>query len=1551
MKEKYNDKNTISEKRKRKILKFLKGKLKKGHEKSNGIEFMGLCANVLTIATYCSISPAFAGYQGIKALYYISSAAIGVMGSYAIWQFFCLLGYERLRRIWNWLNEVRKRVRRYYVKQSFLIKVVIGILMTVVAVFIYNWRDTTYYTTVTEIYGIPEGVGMSLTPSEREERSDYWKIEEYRFRKRIRLTYVESYQQLDLMREYSTAYSMAFFRPSAQIIYTYKKNENKYRSYGEQYYMTARKNGFREPEKIRYYDSCGKLLLEEKNRNGNKFEILIYSSEDMPQLLNSTLLCSPGEQTIESGMTSWYIETNYNAEGMPESRRLIPRINNQYGVNGERYVFDENKRLTELCYLDIDGEPACNKDGIMLIKFQHEENGNLRSISYFSDENGIKKTEGFNNVYCEKFEYDAYGNLTERRQLGRDENWQYDDNGIYMYQYTYIDGMLEEEAFWGKGNKPLRDNRYHSRVINFKEQKNIFGREIIIILDASSSTNEIEKLETSEKYPSKNVSIPVGIDKQMADIDSKKMEKGQGVLADVDILDKQKDTENRNSNNPGKEQDCFGAREKFTRKYSSIHYKIKSQNRIVEESYRNSVGNLIANESGYAVKQFQYDTHMRVISESYLDIKTHPCYVNGGYAEVRMTYNQDNELVCVEYLDTEGGLINNNKLGYAYVTYERLEHDQGKKIISCFYDKFGELTLLPKLGYAIEERFYNERGLLDSEAYYDNTNVPICRTDYKVAKIEYSYANDGNCIKVWYQDVNGQPANRCDVGYAVKYREYKNGKLMKEYYEGYQDQNLIAISDREKGVAAIEYIYNNNGQKEKEWYLDTGGELALRSDIGCASLEFRYDNTGRCSGESYYGTKNEPIIRQDKGYAAVEHEYDEFGQCLSSRFFDTDGNAVISKEDHCAGYEYGYDDWGNTTDYKYIGLDGSLMIRRDLGYAWLHSVYDIEGNEREVYYYDSEGRSVISKEGGYSFCKKEFDKGNMIEAQYYDTEGNLVLRKDKGYAIVKCEYDNQSQVISEFYYDIAKQLVINTEFLCAGKKFQYDEAGNVSEVCFLGKDKEKIIHRNYGYAQIKYKNDISGNIMAVAYYDTEGKPIAQKAGGYASYEKIELEDNWVEYRYYNTKGELVICRDTGCAIIREKNDEYGQCICELYYGIDSRPIICKKYQSAGRKWEFDENGNVTKLMCLDLNGELMVRTDLGYAQICYKYDDLGQEIYVAYLDANDERVKEEECGYSFYTKEYDDEGNWIGNKYYDIEGNLTMGNDWGCAILKRSYDEYGQHVASRYYNPENELVISSVFHCAGYEYGYDENGNQIVTRYIGVDGKNMYRKDLGYAQEYCKYDCFGNKICLSYRDIDGNLVGSKDGGNASCEYFYDNRNHVIETRYYDINGNLMLLNDTGYAICKEEYDEFGERLFYHFYGLNGEEVISKLDYCAGYQYSYDNKGNLVSVLYIDPTNEPMVRKNMGCAEVRYKYDNDGNQIEWKYLDEKRRLVVEKVNGYAKSRYKYGENGKLILVSYYDAEGKLINGVDGYAIMKFDCDSAGNYLKVNYYDQNGREISR
>ncbi len=417
------------------ILLRLKKAIEDNHAKSNWINIGVMITNIMGLVVNHSISSEYAEAQDMPVIYLSRIAAI-IMCGILCWEFICLVGYQNWEKVGKFIQTIAERFVKYFQNHSRKYRIalfMIIILALVLAAGIRknvrrNYHTTEYYTSVTEVYGLPTGVGDPLDQEELDHRSGYWRIDDYPYRQHTVLTYVDPYQQMELMRKYSRLYSMELFQTPARIEYEYTSNTVSGR------YLN----------KISYYSSSGKLLLELDGNGSDQYELSVYSPEERPQLFQSTLLRIPDDQTDETDLESQQIEVRYDPDGLPSVRRLCFGLYNQYGVNGERYVYDENRQLSKLYYLDHNGNTVCNKLGIMMISFEYETPGKLRSIRYYSDENGKEQTEGFYGVFCENFTYDKEtGNLTERKQLNRSESsWVNDTNGVYRYEYDYQDGAL-----------------------------------------------------------------------------------------------------------------------------------------------------------------------------------------------------------------------------------------------------------------------------------------------------------------------------------------------------------------------------------------------------------------------------------------------------------------------------------------------------------------------------------------------------------------------------------------------------------------------------------------------------------------------------------------------------------------------------------------------------------------------------------------------------------------------------------------------------------------------------------------------------------------------------------------------------------------------------------------------------------------------------------------------------------------------------------------------------------------------------------------------------
>ena len=1107
--------------------KCKKGTLKKieeSHEKSNWMNVSSIIVNILALGAYRSMDKVLAKYEGMGTLYTVSLIAMIVLVIICVWELLCCLGVERIHKIMEYFRKViaklsaglRTSKKKFALRLLVVFAVIGGVVFTA-----YNmYYPSEYYASVNEVYGIPTGAGEKLSGKERSKRAEYWKVKRYIFRKHITLINVNAYDQTDIMQDYSSVYQLQLLQKPARIEVDYKINEDKYHSYGQDYYRTAEKNDFKEPKQVSYYNSSGKLLLELSQGNNDDFEINAYSSEDLPQILNSTILKMPQEQSDEDDtqsenmkmdMAARKIEVTYNSAGLPQERRIWPYVYNLYGINGERYTYDRRNRLSSICYLDVNGDPVCNKKGIMLITFQYDDKDNLHGIRYFKDEEGKEKIEGFYGVFCETLEYDEYGNLIMRKQKDRSENWCYDENGVYSYNYTYKNGMLINEQYHGLNDNLTLNKNLQCSSLTFHMKKRLGRRTISVCFDLDSTE--------SEETGIGNVKMMQSVPAMSSQVEDKlESSANHAIQAKDDAQDSaliQKNSESTRQNGQKKVEDLDFANgqeliryEENSRRYAQIRYEVK-HGCIVELSYRDKEGNLVENENGCAIQRFAYDEDKRIKRESYLDANGKGKAVDGGFAGIEKIYEsgQGGRLIQIRYLDVSGKLATNQDLGYAQVHYDFEDAGGQRKIEESYWDCNENPVRLPELGYTAVERQYNDRGFLVRETYHNNIGegAIVCRQDYGVAEIIYDYSDSGDLILEAYRTKEGNPTNRRDTGYAVIHQQFENGKLKQKWYDGYRNQELMKVIDKTTGIAMIEYDYEN-GQVAKEKYLDIEGKPATRTDTGYAQKHRKYTEKGLIEETSYHAVNGSLVLEKEYGFAKIALEYDDFGRQERITFYNAENKPAICKKYQCAGYQYQYDDQGNVEMMQYLGVNGELMIRKDYGIAQVINTHDSFGNLTKQEYLDEKGQPAIEQEYGYASFERFYEDGKCERICYYGIDKKLKNLKNSGYAMITFERNSQGQVTLEHYYDEKEQPVICTKYHCAARKFDYDKRGNQTDVWYLDLD-EKVMSRNdQGYAHCIWEYDDAGNTVKTAYFDTKDKPAVYKDGGY-SYSISEYDVN------------------------------------------------------------------------------------------------------------------------------------------------------------------------------------------------------------------------------------------------------------------------------------------------------------------------------------------------------------------------------------------------------------------------------------------------------------
>lgn len=1484
------------------------------------LELLGIIGNIFTVLTFCTIDRITAKYRHQEGLYNISKTVAAIMAIILTFEILYLL-YRYVENIRNFcqktieiIKEVEKRsshsnLRNKIPNPKVIIPVFCSTLIIVLFFILFNWHHTVYCTAVSEIYGIPQKLGESLKKSDLKEHAFYWQIKDYPLQNKVILTYMEQYDQIELMEKYSTAYNMTLFKPYAKIEYRYTNDEDEFFSYDqESYFRAAGGNNFRSLKEVSYYGSNGKLLMKMERSGSDKFEVSSYSVEDRPQLFQSTLFRVPepdnesiDSQLIEIDMTSQQIEVIYNSAGLPQIRKLSGGHINLYGVNGERYEYDRKKRLTALYYLDAKGSAVCNKLGIMQINFEYDNDGNLESICYFSDEKGIERTEGFYGVFCEAFEYEE-GNLKERRQLDRRGNCCYDTNGIYMYQYTYDRESLVQENYLGTDKKPVQDNLFYSNTIKFIKQN---SKKLSVILESSwTQKPEIINLIEGEEEAFLFSEYP-----EIA-TSAKPQQFNKLLPPNLAILNNNTDS---------------------ARNYTSIQYIINKNNCIEEISYRDENDRPINNELGYSILRLKYDQNMQIIEKEFKDPTGKTSLTKDGYAILRNTYDpeQIGVILTQTYLGENRVPTFNQQLGCAYVSYHRDSLGRSKRLTVSYYDINGSLVHRLNRAYSIVKQTYDENGYLTKESYYDESNSAVCRSDYGVAEILYEYWESGNIMYEKYNDVYGHPANRSDSGYAAIYQKYENGHLRTKKYEGYQGQTLINVTDATTGISMIQYTYDNGNLKK----------------------------------EKYFDIAQNPVLRKDTGFCMLEYEYNEFGRCRSEKYYDTNEQPVISSKYHCAGIEYTYPEEGMGKEIGYLGLDGRLMDRPDLGYAKTCIKYFEEENgdskdnmpvrKITISYINKNERSTVQKDGGYAICEIRYIRDNSaagsygVECSYYDESHRLILCNDTGYATVQYNYD-YGKCVSVCYYGTTGDLIVSSKYRCAGKYFIYDEKGHPVDIQYIDIDNSLMVHPDLGYSVVHFDYDKSGNKIRESYFDESMNPAIWKEGGFSIRDFSYEDGRCVETRYCLIDDKLVPQKNWGCAIVKYTYDQSGRCISEYYYDAKKEPAISSIYHYAGKIFVYNERGNLKKIQYTGIDGKLMTSPDLGYSIVQYQYDSQERCIAEFYFDTQERPVihSEYRCAGKKYS--YNEYGHLSDTWFIGLNRNVMIRPDLGIAQIHYEYDENGNIISELYYDIDGKAVINSKYQCAGLQYRYDDHGNRTDILYIGTDEKIINCPALGFAHIHSEYDNYRNLIREAYYDVNDNPTVCLGKGYASCVYAYESGN-LTRISYYDDEGALTARQDYGYAQIEYKYDDMEQLIFIRYYGADKNLATNTEYHCAGFGYQYDERGNEISIWYIGLNGEKIIRNDLGYAEVHKEYDDYGNLVGEYYYDVSGNPTISKDGGFHAYNNQYA-NGNLTETSYYDKKGDLTLLPDyGYAIEENMYDECGQIIRIQYYGIEGEPV--
>ena len=257
-------------------------------------------------------------------------------------------------------------------------------------------------------------------------------------------------------------------------------------------------------------------------------------------------------------------------------------------------------------------------------------------------------------------------------------------------------------------------------------------------------------------------------------------------------------------------------------------------------------------------------------------------------------------------------------------------------------------------------------------------------------------------------------------------------------------------------------------------------------------------------------------------------------------------------------------------------------------------------------------------------------------------------------------------------------------------------------------------------------------------------------------------------------------------------------------------------------------GNTERTDYTDVNGQIAIAADLGYATVIATKTDYSKS--EQYFDNKGEPISRYNGHYAALY-EYDKKGNIIRISYLDIDG-APMITANGYAIEEKEYNENRQVISAWFYDTGGNPVLTPLYGY-GKVYEYNENGKNYKTTFVDRSGapmmteqgfsiikRNYYFSDgnengkaesefyfdekgfpvslsLGQYGVHLEYDEYGRGSVLTYLDANGKTIATNKGYTTVVRTYHANGSIATE-QYYDLKGNPFALSEGQYGIKVNE---------------------------------------------------------------------------------------------------------------------------------------------------------
>ena len=703
---------------------------------------------------------------------------------------------------------------------------------------------------------------------------------------------------------------------------------------------------------------------------------------------------------------------------------------NNYGYAILRSVFDEQGRVIEVYYYDVERKPTLYQDYFGYKKIYTNQDN--KYIFRYLDEKGEPSLSSYNGCFAIEKEVDNKDRIIRERYLDSELKPMAVSSGIYGTHWTYndeensvelsrldIDGKVMElengvaYEFWindDEGRKIYSCN-YDINHHMVQDSIGVYGVNFSYLEDENLIK---EEYLDQEKRPMLSNQGFGAINKRFDELERQ-------------IFEMRLDLDGEPS--PDEAGICGFSRE-FLNDGRILFTNLDAENKPAP------------NEDGEISTLITLDDYGREISKLCLDAEGNPCTCNDGWIRIDKEYNEEGKLICNMFYDADGNPMPDKEGDYGV---RLLPVEQPNEEWFAYLGKDGK-PHLNQQGFASSYTLYDAQRRIIKEIFYDKMGAPILNEDGSYG-YAYEYQDDGVELRYFLNEEREPMVTQNGVAYEMRKLDEKDRVI---FYRRF-DENDFPIPDEDGDYGFIR-IYDDESRTEETIGLGENGK-PHNNKHGYSSRVIELDELGRGIIDFKKTVDGDPYIDKD-GWCVTKIKYDDE---TPGHYFvinlDEKYNVLPLKERR-AYTEIFEDEQGRTTKQLWFDENGDLCPDED-GSCGIQNKYitDENGEEVCIFSYYNTKEEIITDEFGRTYYKKTVDKTSRRELLIW----------------FNADMEPTSTIIGNY-----------------GGVFEYaDDDMSILNACIsLGKDYTPH-NNNKGYSKELYIYDANGNSRSI-YFDLDG---------------------------------------------------------------------------------------------------------------------------------------------------------------------------------------------------------------------------------------------------------------------------------------------------------------------------------------------------------------------------------------------------------------------------------------------------------------------------------